>query len=137
MISTAIAVLVIAFLGLLMWMGFPGDVQLGDQQGQSDHRADRQLNTSRRRLSPVHRVPDRGSGTLSAAFGVTVFLAFMLLATHVLVNLWVSSLVDHVAWDTARRAASDPRYASEPGQVQAEGLSWARSAWVATPTRCS
>ncbi|CCM65753.1 MULTISPECIES: hypothetical protein [Candidatus Neomicrothrix] len=56
-----------------------------------------------------------------------MFLAFMLLATHVLVNLWVSSLVDHVAWDTARRAASDPRYASEPGQVQAEGLSWARS----------
>lgn len=70
---------------------------------------------------------DRGSGTLSAALGVTVFLAFLLLATHVLVNLWVASLVDHVAWDATRRAASDPRYAEVPAQVQAENLAWART----------
>mgnify|MGYP001161523084 FL=1 len=70
---------------------------------------------------------ERGSGTLSAALGVTVFLAFLLLATHVLVNLWVASLVDHVAWDTTRRAASDPRYADVPAEVQAESLAWARA----------
>lgn len=51
----------------------------------------------------------------------------MLLATHVLVNLWVASLVNHVAWDTARRTASDPRYGTAPHQVQAESLSWARA----------
>ena len=67
------------------------------------------------------------AGTLSAALGVTVFLAFLLLATHVLVNLWVASLVDHVAWDTTRRAASDPRYADVPAEVQAESLAWARA----------
>ncbi|MEZ5383267.1 MAG: hypothetical protein R2754_15915 [Microthrixaceae bacterium] len=59
--------------------------------------------------------------------GVTVFLAFLLLATHVLINLWVASLVDHVAWDTARRAASDPAYATAPDRVRAENLSWARA----------
>ena len=70
---------------------------------------------------------DRASGTLSSVFGVTVFLAFMLLATHVLINLWVASLVDHVAWDATRRAATDPRYAEVPAQVQAESLAWARA----------
>lgn len=51
----------------------------------------------------------------------------MLLATHVLINLWVASLVDHVAWDATRRAASDPRYVTAPAQVQAESLAWARA----------
>ena len=51
----------------------------------------------------------------------------MLLATHVLINLWVASLVDHVAWDTARRAASDPRYATAPARVRAENIAWARA----------
>ena len=40
----------------------------------------------------LSRRRERGSGTLSAALGVTVFLAFLLLATHVLVNLWVCLL---------------------------------------------
>ena len=48
---------------------------------------------------------DRASGVISTTMGVAVFLSLLLLATHVLLNLWVTSTVDAAARDAATRVA--------------------------------
>ena len=50
---------------------------------------------------------EAGSGPISAVFGVAILLGFLLLSTQVLVHLYATSTVTTVAFDTARRAASD------------------------------
>ncbi len=52
---------------------------------------------------------EHGTGLVSTIGGVTVFLAFLLLATQVLLGLHTTSAVTGVAYDGARDvAASDP-----------------------------
>jgi hypothetical protein len=57
------------------------------------------------------RRADRGSGILSTTFGIGVFLVLLMSAAHVLLNLWIISSVDAVAYDaavdTATSGASD------------------------------
>jgi hypothetical protein len=48
-----------------------------------------------------------GVGPISTVFGVAIFLAFLMLATQVLVHLYASSTVSAVAFDVARRASAD------------------------------
>jgi hypothetical protein len=55
--------------------------------------------------------PERGTGLLSSAFGVTIFLAFLLLAVQVLFHLHTSSATAGVALEGARvvaAAGTDP-----------------------------
>ena len=52
------------------------------------------------------RFGERGSGVLSTTFGVTVFVALLMFAAHVLLNLWVISSVDAVAFDAATDVAT-------------------------------
>lgn len=51
---------------------------------------------------------DDGSSPITAVFGVTIFLGFLLLAVQVMVHLYAMSVVTAVAFDEARRASSYP-----------------------------
>lgn len=54
----------------------------------------------------VRRLRDeRGSGIVSSLGGVTMFLAFLLLAVHVVVGLYAASVVTDAATAGARRVA--------------------------------
>jgi hypothetical protein len=57
-------------------------------------------------LQRLRREQD-GVGPISTVFGVAIFLAFLMLATQVLVHLYASSTVSAVAFDVARRASAD------------------------------
>lgn len=48
-----------------------------------------------------------GVSPVTSVFGVTIFLAFLMLATQVLVHLYATSTVSAVAFDVARRASAD------------------------------
>lgn len=50
---------------------------------------------------------EAGSSSITSVFGVAIFLGFLLLAAQVLIHLYVTSTVTAVAFDTARRAATD------------------------------
>lgn len=52
---------------------------------------------------PEH--PERGSGLIGTVAGITVFLAFLLFAVQLLVNLYSASVVTSAAYDAARRVA--------------------------------
>jgi hypothetical protein len=59
---------------------------------------------------------ERGSGLVSTSFGFAFFLAFLLLAVHLLVHLHATSVLEAVTEDAVARAArSVPR-----DQVEAE-----------------
>jgi hypothetical protein len=47
-----------------------------------------------------------GSGSVSAVFGVAVFLSFLLVASQVLLHLYTTSTITAAAFDAARRAAA-------------------------------
>lgn len=64
---------------------------------------------------------DRASGVISTTMGVAVFLSLLLLAAHVLLNLWVTSTVDAAARDAATRVALS----------QNADASWVREAAIA------
>ncbi|MGI9032390.1 MAG: hypothetical protein ACR2HY_01630 [Acidimicrobiales bacterium] len=49
---------------------------------------------------------ERGSGPLSAWFGLSVFLVLLLFAVQVLFNLYATSVVTSVSYDAARRVAT-------------------------------
>jgi len=49
--------------------------------------------------------PERGSGLIGTVAGITVFLAFLLFAVQLLVNLFSASVVTSAAYDAARRVA--------------------------------
>ena len=48
---------------------------------------------------------ERGSGVVSSLAGVTMFLAFLLLAVHVVIGLYAASVVTDAATAGARRVA--------------------------------
>lgn len=50
---------------------------------------------------------ERGSISVTAVFGVAIFLGFLLLASQVLVHLTATSVVTTAAFDAARRSAAD------------------------------
>jgi hypothetical protein len=56
--------------------------------------------------------------------GVAVFLALLLLAAHVLLNLWVTSTVDAVARDAATRVALSAN--ADAGSVRDNAIERAR-----------
>ncbi len=49
---------------------------------------------------------ERGAGVLSSALGAAAFLGFLLLATHVIVGLYATSVVTHTTHQTARMIAT-------------------------------
>lgn len=51
---------------------------------------------------------DAGTGLLTLAGGLIVFLVFLLFATQLLVGLYARSVVTAVASDAAQRAATEP-----------------------------
>lgn len=61
---------------------------------------------------------DHGTGLISTAAGVLVFLLFLVFAVQLLFSLYASSTVTAVAHDAAARAASDPT--PDLGQIAAE-----------------
>lgn len=77
-------------------------------------------------LSRPTRNRDHGSGLLSTSLGVTFFLCFMLLASHVLINLWMRSTVMHIADDAARDVAADPLISTNRPGVEEREISEAR-----------
>ena len=52
------------------------------------------------------RHDDRGVGAVTTVVGVTVFLAMMLLAAQILLNLYATSVVTSAAFDAARVTAA-------------------------------
>jgi hypothetical protein len=66
-----------------------------------------------RRLA-VGRTGERGSGVVSATWGLVFFLGFLLLTVQVATDLYWQSQVRLVAFDAARRAA-------EAGDAEATG----------------
>ncbi|MBK9298841.1 MAG: hypothetical protein IPN02_18830 [Candidatus Microthrix sp.] len=87
-ISTAIAVLVIAFLNLLMWVGFRV------MFNSATTKANQTIERIRKRCSAGGEKQLRHAVGRPGGDGVSRLPA---LGHHVLVNLWVASLVDHVA----------------------------------------
>ena len=61
----------------------------------------------------TRRAEERGAGLFSTALGIVFFFGFLMLATHVLVNLWARSTVMHITQDAARMVASNPEAPSE------------------------
>jgi hypothetical protein len=53
------------------------------------------------------RGSEGGSISVTALFGVAIFLGFLLLASQVLVHLTATSVVTTAAFDAARRSAAD------------------------------
>ena len=97
-ISSAIAVLVMALLGALMWVAFKAIFAECLGPHLDPGRADRFVTARRLR-------GERGSGIVSSLAGVTMFLAFLLLAVHVVVGLYAMSIVTDAAAMGARRVA--------------------------------
>jgi len=62
--------------------------------GRGDHARPRRLTQ-----------PDRGAGLIGIIAGVSVFLAFLLFAVQLLINLYATSSVTDAAWDGAREVA--------------------------------
>ncbi|MEJ5254760.1 MAG: hypothetical protein WHS89_05365 [Acidimicrobiales bacterium] len=52
-----------------------------------------------------HQLRDRGAGLIGAMAGITVFLAFLLFAVQLLMNLHTTSMVSSAAYEAARVAA--------------------------------
>lgn len=71
-------------------------------------------------------VAERGSGVLSTTFGVGVVLVLLFFASHLLLNLWLISVVDDVATDAAVTVARVPA-GEDLGRAQALALERARS----------
>ena len=77
---------------------------------------------------PAGSHDERGNGVISTTFGVGVFLLLLLMAVHVLLNLWVISTVDAVARDAASRVALS---GDDPGEIAATERAALSSARVA------
>ncbi len=83
--------------------------------------------TRRSRRTGDLPVGDEGSGVLSTTLGVGVFLIFLLLASHVLLNLWVRSTIDSIALDAAMDVALTDETGAGLAAVEARALADARA----------
>jgi hypothetical protein len=71
--------------------------------------------------------PERGSGLIGIIAGVSVFLAFLLFAVQLLINLYATSSVSDAAWDGARQVAGARIDHRDPSSVaRAEAAAEAR-----------
>ena len=70
---------------------------------------------------------ERGAGVLSTTFGIGVFLLLLFAASHLLLNLWVTSTVESVSTDAATRVALSGAGADRLDAVQARAIADARS----------
>ena len=69
-------------------------------------------------LASVHRVRgDRGSSLLTASLALLLFLAFLLFAVQLLLNLYDTSVVTSTAYDGARVVASHTVDHGDPASV--------------------
>lgn len=59
-------------------------------------------------MSSALRGCDEGSSPITAVFGVTIFLGFLLLGVQTMIHLYATSTVTAVAFDEARRASAYP-----------------------------
>ena len=71
---------------------------------------------------------ERGSGVLSTTFGVGVFLLLLLFSAHVLLNLWLRSSIDSVAFDAATAVATSGVGPEQLPHVQQQALTRAHEA---------
>ncbi|MGH9186651.1 MAG: hypothetical protein ACRD0U_12685 [Acidimicrobiales bacterium] len=69
--------------------------------------------------APSTEEGDHGAGLIGTIAGVTVFLAFLLFAVQLLVNLYAASAVTSVGFDAVRRVASAPDR-GELARIEAE-----------------
>ena len=76
---------------------------------------------------------ERGSGPVSAWFGLLVFLALLFVAVQILFNLYATSVVTSVSYDAARRVAATQ---GDPAAI-AEAEAGAREALGAYAPRVS
>jgi len=75
----------------------------------------------------VRGTGERGAGLVSTIAGVAVFLAFLLFAVQLLMNLYATSAVTDAAWDGARHAAGARVDHRDPAAVTAaEAMAEAR-----------
>jgi hypothetical protein len=58
-----------------------------------------------RHRQPATSTGERGAGLFASAFGLVMFLAFLMLAVQVLVSLYATSVVTSAAYDAGRYAA--------------------------------
>lgn len=79
-----------------------------------------------RPLRADDRQRERGSGTLSTVFGVTVFLVLLMFCAHLLLNLWVMSSVDAVAHDAAMDVATSGADGAALAEVEQRAIERAR-----------
>lgn len=65
---------------------------------------------------------ERGSGSISAVFGLMMFLAMLTLAVNVVLSLYTRSLVSAAAYDAARRVAEEGRLTPEAADRHVRSL---------------
>ena len=74
----------------------------------------------------MRRRSDRGNGVFSSVFGVGVFLVLLFFASHVLLNLWLTSSIDSVAHDAATDAATSGADGAHLAAVEERSIRRAR-----------
>ena len=107
-ISTAIAVLITAFLGAAMWVGFNSDLERCRRQHHRSSEIDREVKAGA--LNPSQQFNpragrERGAGLVGTSAGFLVFMLMMLAAVQILFNLYATSMVTAAAHDAARDVA--------------------------------
>lgn len=91
--------------------------------------------------SDALQTSERGAGTVSTFAGAVVFLAFLLLATHVLVGLYATSVVTTSALDAAQTVARSSNRQSMVASADARlhnrvgGLKHVSTNWEITDER--
>jgi len=69
---------------------------------------------------------DRGNGVFSTVFGVGVVLVLLFFASHVLLNLWLTSSIDSVAHDAATDVATSGADDAHLARVEQRAIARAR-----------
>lgn len=77
---------------------------------------------------PARFKGDSGTGVLATTFGITIFLTLLMAASHVLLNLWVISSVDAVAYDAATDVATSGASDAEMSAATRVAIDRARQA---------
>ena len=133
-ISAAIVVLIMAFLGAAMWVAF--NAIFSDAASNTSTQVDKigvlsrggptadgptvgvrasRPGAPRRPTSPR----EAGQGLVGSVAAVGVFLGFLFLAIHIVISLYATSTVTGQAYDAARRVAAAEVDHSDPGAVAA------------------
>ena len=112
-ISAAIAVMIMAFLGAAMWLAFKG---IFDDAVDVDLRAGQRDREVTRGPAAAPLRGDRGAGLVATVTGACTFLAFVLFAAQLCLHLRASSTVGAVTADAASLVAPG---AADPAAAEA------------------